>query len=191
MSNNSEEYSPFLYTNQANPSAPPLYASDVRIVQPFEIAHVDAYSVPEHARQQNSNTQHQYVPANRNVVVNGGKVESAIVQQQVKSGNRDGDQIVMEDSTAKSLSNSAGVTEHRQIVQKVIASNADYVHELGGSLANISVPIAEAEKGVVSDTKILEQAPQRTGGGYQISEYKSIYDSEGGYKSSDYKSIYD
>eukprot|EP01039_Chlorochromonas_danica_P002841 gene2841-3101_t len=121
-----------------------------------------------------------------------------VIQDTVKSlvvmGNRDGDNIVYNDSVAKVASTSVGQSLQRSIEAKVKASNQrDSIADL--SVKTFSTATALTADDIEVDTKPNTGAGDFSGGrrGYAIADYQSLYDSPEGcsYQPQEYKSIYD
>lgn len=187
------------------PSAPPIETAGIgRHVHPFEILAeptAEAYLLAEAASDPN-NAHNQM--GGKSVILRAGKEESKLLDYKIAQGNIDGAKLVNQDRVYAVHSNNKGIMEHKQLERAIKASNADYVHELGVSLADVereramlamtngnmtANPTAPTlPKGTYAEPL---QHPAPTTGGYQFSDYQSMYEVGGGYKSEDYKSIYE
>lgn len=202
------------------PSAPPSTVSPIissarPTVQPFNICqgevvpiaiideghyhHVQGRVVDNH----NHNT---YQPAPGHPLY-----ESQRVNAHIEYGNYDGLKIVHNDHEVAARSTIVGSNYSSQINSKVEASNRDRVEDL--TIKSVSAPPTQHHEDIFvqmsnhtyATSGIPSYPPARhaTGGsgGYQIQEYKSVYESgatsnsssssTGGYQFSEYKSIYD
>eukprot|EP01031_Cornospumella_fuschlensis_P038232 gene38232-46458_t len=171
---NDEEQSPFM-TNHAqySPSAPPLYVS------PMQISHAECV-MPE------------------DILFNAsGTIPDRIVRDQIVTNvirsNADGGRIVYQEKVALITSEAIGQSIQRDVNNRVRASNYDRVDDLTVR------PVQVAEELTSFERHHQKEADAKTavqyGGQYVISEYRSMYDGASaqgeGYNMPEYKSIYD
>ncbi len=152
--------------------------------------------------------------------VSGGSYQQPVPSASMLPRSTDGQAIVNEDHRAVVTSNITAVQASSRIEQRVLMSNFDRVNDLTVDPSITSLDPANMVKQnpmvTLEEQRIAEkirtqggticsspQQPLPTGatrGGYQISEYTSMYDQpsynsssngSGGYQFSEYKSIYD
>jgi hypothetical protein len=196
------------------PSAPPLETSSGRVVQPMQVV-----MVAEPAdRFETDNLLGQRTRGYRtNVVKQAGKVESREAARKIAESNVvDGIKLLHAEHSMVVQSEGKGMVESFHANMKITKSNADDVHELGVSLADEDVnytanPFLSCDPAIEKKVREMMSAQNLGGtfskpnpaegkmrsqqaeepGGYQFSEYTSMYENQGGYKYDDYKSMYD
>ncbi|RYH04819.1 hypothetical protein EON65_46415 [archaeon] len=171
-----EEASPFM-TNHAQyaPSAPPMYIS------PMQISHGD-FVVPEE------------IVYNASGTVPDQVVRDQIITNVIRS-NADGDRMVYQEKVAVATSHAIGQFIQRDVNNRVVASNYDRVDDLTVRTVHVAEELGSFEKHRMGEAQA--QTAVQYGGPYEISEYRSVYESGGpqeqgtGYQMPEYKSIYD
>lgn len=146
------------------PSAPPARIVEGQVVEPFQIIHADDASYQGGV-----------------VYVNDQQGNS------VAYGNKlDGERILQDDKIAVNIANLVAVRQAADINRRVRMSNTDNVDDL--SIKSANAPVART----ISPTLAPANTTTSSGRGYNISDYKSIYEQGGsGYQMSEYRSIYD
>lgn len=191
-----EEQQPFLQSIQKSsssaPSAPPESPNNTpsrKTVTPFQISVIDAYPVAA------CEGTMPFV----DTINMSAKAQQRLSDNQLAQGRHDGLDIASTESKAAAISNNVGKQKSAVLTRDIQSSNNDRLHDF--TIKNVREPPVVAvpmfNNPVVRDPDeeyVRPAVVQKQHEGYQISEYKSMYeDSAGGmnYCPSEYKSMYD
>mmetsp|Transcript_17695 Transcript_17695/g.24286 ORF Transcript_17695/g.24286 Transcript_17695/m.24286 type:complete len:212 (+) Transcript_17695:35-670(+) len=205
---NSPLINPLYRPNRPNggripPSAPPSNADSIIYVEPFEI-YGQASSEFVYPAEVTYNKNDEYW-INSGEMTELALLDSAKVNKKISNSNVvDGHNIVKRDREATILSNSDGSMISRDIENKVLRANIlsnDICRNnpaigisVNATKLSPSAPMEETKKTIPGSN--ITAVPK----GYDVSEYRSIYDTttstnynvaSGGYQCNEYKSIYD
>lgn len=146
-------------------------------MRPYEVLEVEAEEVPQGRI---------LVPADE------GAMQSALMNQQVEIGQRDGVQITQQEYLSATFSSGVGSVISDSTTKKVICANYE---NLDFDVARRLDQVQEEDPYKLASAPPLSVGPaMQPGGGYRVSEYTSMYESHTGettYQIPEYKSVYD